>query len=68
MFKARRIVSQLPPSSVSTFSDRVGDAPGLVLDDAYSVFTFGPMHTQHLGIKRVLKMISTLCLLQGVMY
>lgn len=35
--------------------ERVKDEPGLLPEDVYSVFTFAPVHTLHLGISKLLK-------------
>lgn len=57
MLNAQRIVSQLLPSSVPSFLERLKDALGLILENVYSVFKFASMPNLQFRISKLLKTV-----------
>lgn len=57
MLNAMIAVSELSVLSVSSFLQKMKDAPRLFLENLYSVFTFKAKHSQHLVISKPFKSI-----------
>lgn len=55
MLKARRVLDDLLPSSVLSFSVKVQNVRWMLAADVYSFFTFEPLVSLHLGSSNLLK-------------
>lgn len=57
MFRARRVWRELPSDSVPSFLDKWKNAPSLIPENVYSIFTYELLHSLHLSIEELLKTV-----------